>query len=329
MKSSLPLNWDHFKSSHQETEKNISGRPGSYKNLSAEALYTSYEDLKEIFKHPLIRGKFLDLGCGHGMAPLLYGHLYPDRESSGIEFEFERLVVGESFKLNHDLNNVNLIQADLLKTTIPQADTYFLYFPTGPVLDHILTELYHNKNSFCLVAIESHGDLFPRLDLENWLLVKDEITLKSPRHHPAARIYFNTPARRDQNLLPFTLSFQNHFLLLEDEKESWIGETYGMEWSGADRFELLTPPRTIFWKNVKKMMVHSDLDKRLQLITSLRSQGEVTVTTARAQYTGFIRKIVVSPTFRLEISSGQQVEWGEILTITQGHLLCYESSSDF
>lgn len=329
MKSSLPLNWDHFKSSHQETEKNISDRPGSYKDLSAEALYTSYEDLKEIFNHPLIKGKLVDLGCGHGMAPLLYGHLYPDRESSGIEFELERLLVGESFKLSHEPNNVNLIHADLLKSTIPQADTYFLYFPTGPVLDHILTELYHNKHFFCLVAIESHGDLFPRLDLENWLTVKDEISLKSPRHHPAARIYVKTPAHRNENLLPFTLSYQNHFLLIDDENDSWIGETYGMEWAGADRFELLTPPRTIFWKNVKKMMLQSDLDKRLQLVTSLRSQGEVSVTTAKAKYTGFIRKIVVSPTFRLEISSGQQVEWEKILTITQGHLQCYESSSDF
>ncbi len=329
MKSSLPLNWEHFKSSHQETEKNISGRPGSYKNLSDEALYTSYEDLQEIFKHRLIKGKFLDLGCGHGMAPLLYGYLYPKRESAGIEFESERLMVGESFRNNHELINVNLIQADLLETIIPEADTYFLYFPTGHVLDRVLTNLYQGQNPFHLVAIESHGDLFARLERENWLMVRDEIPLKSSRHYPRARIYERTSDKRHESTLPFTLSYHHLHLLISDEKEEWIGDTYGMEWTEEDRFELLTPPRTIFWKNVKKMMVPGDFDKRLQLLTRLRSKGEVCIATADADYGGFIRKIVVSPTFRLEISSGQQVEWMKIQTITQGHLLCYESSSDF
>lgn len=329
MKSSLPLNWELFKSTHPESEKNISGRPGSYKNLSAEALYTSVEDLREIFKHPLINGKFLDLGCGQGMAPLLYGNLFPDRASAGIEFESERLKVGELFRKEHDLENVSLIHADLLTTSIPRADTYFLYFPTGPVLDRLLTELYKRNHSFTLIAIESHGDLLPRLDLENWLTQKGEIPLKSCRHHPSARIYQRNFSQRPDTSLPFTLSYQNYHLLIEEGGDLWLGDTFGMEWTEGDRFELLTPPRTIFWKNVKKMMVFSELDKRLQLLTALRTKGEVTVATANAEYPGFIRKIVVSPTFRLEISSGQQVEWEKILTITQGHFQCYESSSDF
>ncbi len=329
MKSSLPLNWEHFNSSHQETEKFISDRLGSYKNLGPEALYTSHEDLLRIFSHPLVTGSFMDLGCGHGKTALLYGHLFPERVSTGMEFEDERLKVGKVFKEKNNLQNVHLIHADLLNAPIPDADTYFLYFPTGPVLDRILNELYQSHRHFRLIAIESHGDLFPRLNLENWLTLLEEIPLAGVRHDPSARIYQRTDVRRSESLLPFTLSFGHFHLLIQDEKESWLGESFGMEWSGDDRFELLSPPRTIYWKNVKKMMVSGDLEKHLLLATQIRSKGEVVVTTDKARYQGFIRKILTQPTFRLEISSGEQVEWDKILTITQENLLCYDSSSDF
>lgn len=326
MKSSLPRNWEVFNSSFVETEKTISERQGSYPGLSSEALYTSIKDLQNIFNHELVKGSFLDLGCGHGMTALYYGDLFPERSSSGIEFEESRIDLGKKFRDQYQLTNVNLIHADLLKTRIPKATTYFLYFPTGHVLDRILSELYESHTIFNLIAIESHGDLFERLGLENWLELKDEIPLTSKRLDPHARIYQRTNARRDEGLLPFTLSFDDFHIQIADEKGNWLGDTFGMEWVEGDRFELLTPPRTIYWKNVKKMMVAADLDEHLQLAIRLRREGEVIITTNKGTYQGIIRKIVVEPVFRLEISSGEQVEWNEILTITRGSLLCYESS---
>lgn len=328
MKSSLPLSWEHFNSRHDEIEINVSDKAGSYKGIRPEALYTSNEDLEKIFSHELVQGTFVDLGCGHGKTALFYGGLFPERRSLGIEFEAERLKTGLSFKEKHQLTNVELIHADLARCEIPLADTYFLYFPTGPVLDRILSVLYEKDNFFRLIVIESHGDLFPRLDLENWIKIISEIPLLSSRHHPSARIYERQFLTR--NISPaFTLSFEHHYLVIEDDTGCWIGNSFGMEWSSGDRFELLTPPRTLFWKNVKKMMVLHEFKPEIQQALMLRSKGEVTLTTSNSRYEGHIRKIFVEPTFGLELSSGEKVEWDEILTIIQGSLLCYESSSDF
>lgn len=325
MKSSLPRNWEVFNSQHAEIEKNISQRKGSYQGLGPEALYTSIKDLETIFRHELVTGSFLDLGCGQGLTALYYGDLFPERKSSGIEFEKARVESGKKFQQEHQLTNVNLIEADLLKVKIPEADTYLLYFPTGHVLDRILSELYQSYRPFMLIAIESHGDLYHRLELENWLELKAEIPLTSQRHNPMSQIYQRTYAKREESLLPFTLSYQEFHIQISDQSGDWIGETFGMEWADNDRFELLTPPRTIYWKNVKKMMVTSDLDEQMKLAVQIRREGEVTITTNKASYQGIIRKIVVEPVFRLEISSGEQVEWSEILTITRGSHLCYES----
>jgi SAM-dependent methyltransferase len=329
MKSSWPLSWQHFNAQHEETEKHVSHKTGSYQGLSTTALYTSHEDLERIFSHELIQGSFLDLGCGSGETSLYYGSLFPERQSFGIEFEESRLKIGEAFKARHLIKNVTFYYGDLLILPIPEVDTYFLYFPTGPVLDRILTSLYKGQKSFRLVAIESHGDLFPRLDLENWLSIKAEIPLTSPRHHSHARIYERFFESRSDDLYPFTLSYEKAYLLIEEDGKTWIGETFGLEWTSGDRFELLTPPRTISWKNVKKMMLSSDFDQETQMIVKLRREGSVVITTRDYRYEGFIRKIIVKPTFGLEISNGKKIEWKDILTITQGSLLCYDSSSAF
>jgi SAM-dependent methyltransferase len=328
MKSSSLLNWEHFNSRHFETEKNISKRQGSYQGLNADAMYTSLEDLEALFSHKLISGRFIDLGCGHGRSALFYADLFPERESIGIEFEKARLDVGESFSIKNKLFNARLYHLDLLTCDIPDGETYFLYFPTGPVLDRILSVLYQKTSAFILIAIESHGDLLPRLDLENWLHAVSEVPLKSARHASCARIYQRHLVTRDDSLLPFTLSFRRHFLFIKDLQDVWIGESFGMEWVTDDRFELQTPPRTINWKNVKKMMVWDDLHALYQLAVDLRARGEVSITSSMGDYEGFIRKIIIEPVFRLELSTGQQVEWNKIFTITQESSLCYESSSD-
>lgn len=329
MKSSLPPYWERFKTFHEEVEKHVQNREGSYQNLPFAALYSSLDDLLNLYNHPLIQGNFADLGCGSGLAPLLYGSIYPDRKSIGVEFELPRLNIGLSFKEDHHLNNVSLIHADLLSCDIPVADVYFLYFPTGPVLDRILASLYSSQKAFHLLVIESHGDLIPRLSLENWLDLKDEIPLISQRHYPKARIYERLFIERNAELLPFSHTFLPNYLLIADGDELWIGETMGMEWTSGKRFELKTPPRTVLWDNVKKLMTMSEIEQKYHSALSLRRVGEVEITTSQRILRGIVRKILVHPTFRLEISTGEKVEWKEILTITQGSSLCYESSQAF
>ena len=319
--SSHPF-WEHFKKAHDSIESGVQSRKGSYQGLPKEALSTDVEDLKNIFKSSHVSGTFLDLGCGTGESVLLYAETFPDRKAIGIDFEAARITATKSFAYK----NSEFIHADLLICEIPEADTYFLYFPTGPVLDRVLTKLYEMKKVFHLVAIESHGDLLKRLELENWLQVVEEIPLQSKRHYPNAKIFKSLLIERSPELLPFTLSYQHQFLLIGDE---WIGESYGMEWTEANRFELETPPRTIHWEDVKKLMISEDFPAIVQKALNLRREGELTFELNTHSLSGFIRKIILKPTFQLEISNGEKVEWTEIKTIRKGSLLCYDSSQAF
>ena len=329
MNSSWPPSLEHFDLDHETVEKSVSERNGSYQGLKSEALYTSLADLNNIFNHPLVHGTFLDLGCGNGRSCLFYASKFPERRAIGIEFEPSRLESAQKYLKNYPLDNVTFINGDLLHDEIPKADTYFLYFPTGMVLDRILNKLYSSSNIFNLIAIESHGDLLDRLQLENWLTLKDKVPLVSQRHHPSAFIFERNSEERDSRLESFNLSFQEKFLLIKNQNESWIGETLGMEWAHDDRFELATPPRTIFWKDVLEIYDFSQINKKYREALQIRRMGEVTVKTAIKTFNGFLRKIVIEPTFHLELSGGTTVEWDEILTIHQGSKLCYDSSSDF
>lgn len=326
MNSSLPRFWEHFKLPHESIEENVEGRDGSYQGVKEEALYTCREDYLAIFNHPLSEGTFVDLGCGAGEGCLLYGSLFPDRKAIGVEFEKARIEYGQEFRKQFKIDNVDLIEADLMSDRIPVGDTYFLYFPTGPVLDRILHILYHSQKKFRLIAIESHGDLIPRLELENWLTFKASVPLHSPRHHPLANIYEHNFEVRDSSLLPFDLSFKNNYLVIEENGESWIGNSRGLEWTSADRFELSIPPRTIFWKNVRSWSDGEDFSSLQKLAIALRDEGELEIITLNQRIMGIIRKIIIGPTFSLEFSTGEKVEWKKILKIKKGTKLCYVSS---
>ncbi|WPU67132.1 hypothetical protein [Peredibacter starrii] len=316
-----------FKFDYDAIEALVGTRTGSYKGLDSRALYTSREDFESIFSHSLVTGTFVDLGCGIGEGCLLYSWLYPDRHSIGVDFELSRIEAGLKIKEELKLEAVSFLHQDLLQGDIPLGDTYFLYFPTGIVLDRILSELYQSNRDFRVVAIESHGDLFPRLEKENWLKLVATIPLKSERHHPMAQVYERTTEPRSSSLGPFELSFQEKFLLIEEGDIAWLGESYGLEWTHDDRFELLTPPRTIYWNQVKEILSFDQIDVKFRRALEIRRLGGVTVKTLSSEITGHIRKVIVRPTFHLEISSGEKVEWSHIVTITQGSILCYDSSS--
>lgn len=299
---------------HKKIEEKVSERPESYRNLDPAALYTSLEDFSKIFSHPLVKGTFLDLGCGLGQGCLLYSKTFPDRNSIGLELESSRVEEGIKQKHFLGLNNVELKIHDLLIEATPLADTYFLYFPTGPILDKLLTELYSQKRTFTLVAIESHGDLLPRLEFENWLELEDEIPLSSQRHYPNAKVYVSTQSERK---VPeaFLYSYQELELVIEDEHGLWIGDSKDLYWAGGANFNLLHPPRTINWGSVKTLKGKSEFDQVLQHALSLRVQGEVIIETFDRVIQGFIRKIYISPVFHLEISNGEKVELSQIKKI--------------
>jgi hypothetical protein len=213
--------------------------------------------------------------------------------------------------------NASIISADLLSAEIPEADVYFLYFPTGPVLDRVLEELYRAQKFFRLLAIESHGDLLPRLELESFLQLQEEIPLKSPRHYPKARLYERI--FKEQRPGPFNLSFRERYLVVDEGHQRWVGETMGLSWTAEDRFELATPPRTIHWRHVAQVCELADFSPEVQRCLAFRRHGPVVIKTMDREYRGELRKILLTPVFRLELSTGERVEWDNVITISLEH----------
>ncbi len=318
-----------FSFNHSFVEKDVEAKEGSYKDLNPEALYTSFEDLETIFASLPDSGVWVDLGAGVGQSALMYGSLFPDRRAIAVEFIEARFQAGKAVAGKLNLENVFFYQRDLLVDEIPEGDIYFLYFPTGPVLDRILHVLYERKKSFQLVAIESHGDLLDRLGKENWLKKMKEIPMKSQRHSPCAILYQSNSELRSPKTFLHDQSFSQCYLEIQEEETIWLGESFGLEWLKDDLFDLKTPPRTVDASQVKRVLQESELDPILSFVAKLRRLGEVKIMSKNRLYTGMIRKIYYSPCFELEISSGEKVEWESIQTISWGQFLCYDSSSHF
>lgn len=316
-----------MKNSFTEIESFVSEKEGSYKGLSSEALLTSEEDFRLIFESlPLIH-KFVDLGSGHGLGPLLFAQMFPDAQALGIEFERARVEASLNQIKICSLQNVNFICEDLLHCEIPEASAYFLYFPTGPVLDRVLCELKARSSKFLLIAIESHGDFFKRLKKESWLTLHSKVLLKTPRHEPYAHIYQNDGVASDSL---HDLSFVEKFLLIEDSSNlTWLAESLGLEGHDLDQYNLKTPPRTIEEKQVKKRLIWEEIPAEFHPALRFRRLGSIRIETQETTFHGSIRKIFVSPSFRLEISSGEQVEWSEIKKIFWENTLCYDTSLDY
>jgi hypothetical protein len=292
---------------HTEIERDVGPIPELYAGLSEEALYTSEEDLLSIFQHPLISGTWVDLGAGVGKSVLLYAARFPERKSVGIECAKARVEAGLLKIRERELSNAELLLGDLLFTEIPEGDVYFLYFPTGPVLDRLLCELSQKPKRFKIVAIESHGDLLLRLSKENWLTLKDEIHLSSQRHYPQAQIFESNGLFRETELSFYDLSFQHKYLLISEGEKSWIGESFGMTEIREDEFNLLVPPRTIQRDSVMAILDESEILEGIFPALKLR----------RELAHPLIRKIFVTPGFSLEISTGETIEWNQFLELIQ------------
>ncbi len=316
MRSSSPPFWERFKDHHSAVESLVVDRPGAYRGLPLEALYTSSVDLDLLLRHPLVTGTFADLGCGAGAAVLTYAWLYPDRRALGVEFDAARVKQGRELAKAYGLTNAVIVEGDLSTVELPDAEVYFLYFPAGPVLDRVLDELYQSQNFFRLLAIEAHGDLLPRLELEPFLKLRDEIPLQGPRHYPRARLYERISVDHRPGRL--SLSYRDRYLVIDEGHESWIGDTLGLTWTSGDRFELATPPRTILWGQVRQVCDLAEFPAPVQRCLALRRAGPVVIKTPDREYRGELRKILLTPVFRLELSTGERVEWDIIMTICPG-----------
>lgn len=315
-----------FKTNYKLVEEQVSKRPGSYHGLQEAALLTSEADYRTIFESLGGTKSWVELGSGHGLGPLLFAHLHPDAQAVGIEFELPRFDVGQQLKSSAGLNNVTFIHADLLYCDIPVGDVYFFYFPTGLVLDRILSVLGEREGDFKIVAIESHGDFLDRIARENWLVQRTQIPLQSGRHASHA-VVFEKVGQKSSSLHDY--SFKRQYLLLQDSQGEWIGETYGLEWLKENQYQLEVPPRSFQQEDVKQILSLEDIETHFHSALFLRHLKNLTFKTNLGEFHGSLRKIYVRPCFKVEISSGQQVEWEDISQIYLESSLCYDSSSGY
>ncbi len=333
MKFSSARPWESFNSLfsfvHEDIEKEVEDKPGHYLGHHSEALYTSLVDFYRIMHHPSVKGHWVDLGAGIGSSALLYASLFPDRQAQALEISKARIEAGRRIQKQHEIHNAQLLHCDLLHDPVPVADTYFLYFPTGIVLDRILNLLYLRQHPFTLIAIESHGDLLSRLEQERWLKPQGSMKLESVRHHPEAIFYGTNFSASVNTHRPFDISFQAKYLFIKELDQEWIGESFGLTYHAENKFDLLTPPRTIEWSSVQKVADLHEIPQHLRLSLGLRRLGELQISTPSGKYAGIIRKITVKPGFSVEISTGEKIEWAHILSIYWGTILCYDSSLGF
>lgn len=312
---------------YTHVEDLVSHQKGSYKGLLPEALLTCEVDFRSIFSVLPDVQTWVELGSGHGLGPLLFAALNPHKKAIGVEFEAARYEISQKNKLASKITNVEFLHADLLTCDLPEGDVYFLYFSTGIVLDRILYELGKRNDPFKMVAIESHGDLLPRLVKDGQFKIIQEIPLTSARHAPNAVVFENCGVRKSSF---HDLSFQMKFLLVEDEDgRHWLGESYGLEWIQNEQYQLLTPPRTITSTQVKKALEFGEVQSKFHSALQLRRLGKLNFHTSHGIKEGYLRKIYASPCFKVEISSGEQVEWSDVKKIFWEDTLCFDSSSDY
>lgn len=310
----------------QISESFVEDEANRYKGLSLEALYTSFDDLIKIYQHPQVGGIWVDIGGGSGRSCLLYSFI-TKKPSINLEIDPARAEIGNQLANKFNLNSSSIV-CDLLKDDIPLADTYFLYFPTGPVLDRVLDVLAHRKD-FTLVVIESHGDLIPRIKKEADYELIDKILLFTPRHDPYVHIYRKVRCTKTQ-LGPHHLSFKDKLLVLEDQWGEWVANSFGLEWLADDRYQFIHPPRTIEWAKEFKRILEADSQDYdlIKNLCDIRKCGEVKILLKNGEeLSGEIRKIRISFPLALEISTSELIEWSKVDKIIQGSHLCYDSSS--
>ena len=306
--------FDTYSFDFLKVEKDVSVCEGAYKGLGQEALLTSLDDFITIFKDFPDADTFIDLGCGYGLGPLIFSQLYPDKKSIGIEFESARFKEALKLKAHLDLKQVQFIHGDLFTCDIPFGDLYFLYFPTGPVLDRILKVLGERSQDFHLIVIESHGDLISRLARETWLIKEFEINLSSQRHYPNAIVFKKIGLKRPTI---HDLSFASKFLVIQEEDgKRWVGESDGLHWIKGDLFNLIIPPRSIAGVSIVRTLDLSDFESSIRMLLQYRRQGPCVFQTINGQESGFIRKIYIDPDTFIELSSGKLIPLGEIQNVT-------------
>lgn len=163
------LNYDKVENKLKEGEFSLYKEQG----LLSSALNTSYLDFYQLSQFIPDGATLVDLGSGYGRASLVFNELEKNVKVISVEKVAGRLKESKRVHKKKKFKNYELIQGDFLDENfnMPIADFYFIYLPTGDLLEKIFSKLQKiaTHQRINLIAIESHGDLIDRLKNEGWL----------------------------------------------------------------------------------------------------------------------------------------------------------------
>ena len=178
-----------------------------YPGIDPEALSTSYYDFTQIFEYlALAPGQsFIDLGAGYGRSVLLLSELYPQTVGKAYEYVGDRIKAAQEFVKAKGRSSHTFLEQDLLAKDfqLANASAYFLYLDIGPLCERLLEQIQVSTSNepSIIIAIESHGDLIPRIQLEPWLELDKKILSASPRHNPWIYFFKSKPPETCRDFL--------------------------------------------------------------------------------------------------------------------------------
>lgn len=260
----------------------------TYPELSFEALNTPVDDWRTLFCYMNQRGlkTLFDAGAGNALSAQVAQKEFPNIRVHAWEIMAKRL---EGVHCpDHDVR-----VADLFHDPIPKADVHFLYLPTGPLLECILSQL---EEGALIAAVESHGELFPRLDESAELI--DELEMLATRHTSKMRIYRWQNQPHDLKFKLRQESYQNTFkqVLINEHDPfegqcQWLADCFGLTVTPDEHVETLYPPRRF---------------KLEQVVNTVEfDQHEI----LKERRTGKWRKIFIKPRLLAETPEGVRIEF--------------------
>lgn len=311
----------YFGLCHQRIESSISQTYPSTDSyvghgLTQEALYTQFSDYLKMFKHPLVKAgqTFVDVGAGLGKGTLLCQALELDLKVLSLEYVWERHRAGKDALKRLNLNSEDMMHVDLMIKPLPQAQHYFIYLPTGPLLSHIIEQLkvMAQTQDFHVWVIESHGDLIPTLKkfAPHLELLSEEIPLDSERHCNKLTI-FKSSQRQAYEHEDFTFQNEIHlkghgYALVEDcdlgSKEAylWLASLKGISMGVRENhLQVFYPNREFHFNKIQKIL---DAPPTIfKIWCDIREEQK------DFPHLGAVRKIITSPTALIEFSNGTRL----------------------
>ncbi|WP_127713935.1 hypothetical protein [Halobacteriovorax sp. HLS] len=152
--------------------------------LEDSALSTSWYDYyKMILLLEDNRKTMVDLGSAYSKGSILC-HALGLQSISSIEVIEQRVAYSKGILKELSLENSLIHHENALTMDLSQYDIYFIYQPVSNFLTSLLDKICLNTKKV-IWAIESHGDLISRLELDTRLENESKLMdLNSPRHLP-------------------------------------------------------------------------------------------------------------------------------------------------